>query len=86
MVNNSININKRKNHLKQLNTKKTTTYGVEILGHGLIQAQKYGGVKSINGILNIEYTSSRARIEHTHIVTINKLTLNYNTTTDTTVL
>jgi hypothetical protein len=45
-----------------------------------------GGVKSINGIPNIEYTSSRARIERTHIVRINKLTLNYNTTTDTTVL
>ena len=55
MVINSTNIKKMNNHLSPLLNllkakKNTTTYDVGNPDHGLGQAQKWGGVKLINGI------------------------------------
>ena len=53
MVNNSIKINKTNNHLSPElldYKKKTRTYDVVNPGPGLGQAQKCGGVISVNGI------------------------------------
>ena len=47
MVNNSTNIIKTNNQLKQLNNKKKTTYGVGNPGHCLEQAQICGWVKPV---------------------------------------
>ena len=55
MVNNSTNINKTNNHLSlsnciKKNKKTPTTYDVENPGHALLQVQKCGGAKPVNGI------------------------------------
>jgi len=56
IVSNSNNINKAKitSHMNSLNTKKTTTYDVRNLGPGLVQAQKCGVAKPVNGMPILE--------------------------------
>jgi hypothetical protein len=50
MINNSTNINKRKNLLKSLKQKKTATYDIGNLGADFGQADTCGRVKLVNGI------------------------------------
>jgi hypothetical protein len=50
MVNYPTKINQMNKHLNQLNTKNITTYGVGNTDPSFGQAQKCGGIKSVNEI------------------------------------